>query len=87
MLQGSSWIQLESNTDGQVEFSWDRKLKTEEAKVLLGWSGNQIGSLIKDKTHSQLQTRIITMKQKVFLIILMVGASFNHTELIAREGF
>ena len=39
VLEGSNWIQIENLADGQVEVSWDRSLKTDQAKVLFGWSG------------------------------------------------
>ena len=41
LLKGSEWIQIKNLSDGQVEVSWDRTLKKEDAKVLFGWNGGK----------------------------------------------
>jgi len=50
VLNGNSWIQLQNLDDGMVEVSWDRNQKTEEAKVLLGWSGGTTAHEMNDWT-------------------------------------
>jgi len=41
LLKGSEWIQIKNLSDGQVEVSWNRNLKKEDSKVLIGWSGGK----------------------------------------------
>jgi hypothetical protein len=50
VLEGSEWIQIENFSDGRVEVSWDRNLKTDQAKVLLGWSGGTTAHEMNDWT-------------------------------------
>ena len=50
VLEGSEWIQIENLADGRVELSWDRSLKTDQAKVLLGWSGGTTAHEMNDWT-------------------------------------
>lgn len=50
IMEGNGWIQVKNLTDGQVEVSWDRSLKTDEAKVLFGWSGGTTAHEMNDWT-------------------------------------
>jgi hypothetical protein len=50
VLEGSEWIQIENLSDGKVEVSWDRNFKTDQAKLLLGWSGGTTAHEMNDWT-------------------------------------
>jgi arylsulfatase A-like enzyme len=50
VLEGGSWIQLKNLPDGQVELTWDRSLKKNEAKVLFGWCGGTTAHEMNDWT-------------------------------------
>lgn len=41
VLDGGKWVQIKNLSDGQVEVTWDRSLKQDDANVLFGWSGGE----------------------------------------------
>ena len=49
-IEGSEWIQIKPLKDGQVEVSWDRTLKKEDAKILFGWNGGTTAQEMNDWT-------------------------------------
>lgn len=50
VLEGSEWVQVENGTDGRVRLSWDRSLRTTEAKILFGWNGGTTAQEMNDWT-------------------------------------
>ena len=57
-IEGSEWIQIKPLKDGQVEVSWDRNLKKEDAKILLGWKGGISVLEMNDWTNEPVALRI-----------------------------
>jgi len=50
VIEGSEWIQVENLPGGQAKLTWDRSLKSVQAKVLLGWSGGTTAHEMNDWT-------------------------------------
>ncbi|MCP4314398.1 MAG: sulfatase [Bacteroidetes bacterium] len=58
VLNDSPWIQIKNLSDGQVEVSWDRNLKKEDAKVLFGWNGGKTVFEMNDWTFDPIEVVI-----------------------------
>ncbi len=57
-MNDSPWIQIKNLSDGQVEVSWDRNLKKEDAKVLFGWNGGKTVFEMNDWTFDPIEVVI-----------------------------
>ena len=55
VLNNSPWIQIKNLSDGQVEVTWDRNLKKEDAKLLFGWSGGKTVFEMNDWTFDPVE--------------------------------
>ena len=58
VLNDSPWIQIKNLSDGQVQVSWDRNLKKEDAKVLFGWNGGKTVFEMNDWTFDPIEVVI-----------------------------
>jgi hypothetical protein len=58
LVAGGEWVEAVNTSDGAVELRWDRAKRTDEAKILLGWSGGRTIHDINDWTLDPVELTI-----------------------------